>query len=414
MNLSQVKSIPALQFAIFRIIFGAYLVSHVLLLIPYGTELYSNQGVLPDAAANPTFFLFPSIFWISDSPAIATGLLVLLLLPAAGFMLGWRRQLCAILLWYGWACLFNRNVLTSNPSLSYVGLLLMLTVLIPAAEPFSLRKARNSEWVFPAWVFWCAWWLMAIGYTFSGLVKLQSPSWVDGTALYHLADNPLSRNTHLRLLLLSWPLVVLKILTWSALAVEILFLPLSFTRKGRALAWLGMVGIHLGILLVIDFTDLTLGMLMLHLFTFDPDWLPAKKDAMRRIVFYDGECGFCQKSIQTFLDLDAHGILQFAPLQGKIARTHLPHKLRTESAISTMIYLELAPGEDARITSRSRAVFRIFDALGGLWRTLSLLRLLPLCITDSVYNLIAVNRHRWGAATACRLPTPEESRRFLT
>lgn len=34
-----------------------------------------------------------------------------------------------------------------------------------------------------------------------------------------------------------------------------------------------MVAMHLGILFVVDFADLTFGMLMIHLFTFDPDWL---------------------------------------------------------------------------------------------------------------------------------------------
>jgi len=33
---------------------------------------------------------------------------------------------------------------------------------------------------------------------------------------------------------------------------------------------------HLGILLIIDFADLTIGMLMIHAFTFDSRWLNKK------------------------------------------------------------------------------------------------------------------------------------------
>jgi hypothetical protein len=34
-----------------------------------------------------------------------------------------------------------------------------------------------------------------------------------------------------------------------------------------------MLALHLGLLFVIDFADLSLGMVLLHLFTFDPEWL---------------------------------------------------------------------------------------------------------------------------------------------
>src|SRR5690606_35998735 len=110
------------------------------------------------------------------------------------FTLGvWRRTM-ALLLWFGWACLFNRNNLISNPSLPYVGFILFCCVLVAPAESLSLRRRTNpAEWFFPAWIFRGAWFLMAAGYTFSGLVKLGSPSWVDGTAFRHLVDNPLAR-----------------------------------------------------------------------------------------------------------------------------------------------------------------------------------------------------------------------------
>ena len=65
-------------------------------------------------------------------------------------------------------------------------------------------------------------------------------------------------------------------LTWSVLVAEITFLPLACFRMGRLVAWSGMLGMHLGIVLLVDFADLSFGMVMLHLFTFDPDWLPAR------------------------------------------------------------------------------------------------------------------------------------------
>ena len=42
-----------------------------------------------------------------------------------------------------------------------------------------------------------------------------------------------------------------------------------------------MVIMHLGILVLIDFADLTCGMLMVHAFTFDPAWLRTRRGFSR-------------------------------------------------------------------------------------------------------------------------------------
>ena len=38
------------------------------------------------------------------------------------------------------------------------------------------------------------------------------------------------------------------------------------------IAWGALVGMNVGILFAVNFTDLTIGMLMIHLFTYDPSW----------------------------------------------------------------------------------------------------------------------------------------------
>ena len=37
---------------------------------------------------------------------------------------------------------------------------------------------------------------------------------------------------------------------------------------------------------------------------------------MERIVFYDGDCGLCQRAISMLYTLDSNKILRFAPLNG--------------------------------------------------------------------------------------------------
>lgn len=48
-----------------------------------------------------------------------------------------------------------------------------------------------------------------------------------------------------------------------------------------------MLAMHLGILTVVDFADLTGGMLMIHLFAFDPSWFQSRlinSNASRQIA----------------------------------------------------------------------------------------------------------------------------------
>lgn len=246
------------RFSIFRIVFGSYLVLHFAQLVPYADELFGMHGLLADPSLNPLHGLFPNPLARWD---IATEWCVALIVLAISFAFGFHQRTCALLLWFGSTALFHRNNLTANPSLAYLGLLLVFCALLP----------RDGK--VPRSFLLCAWVLLAAGYTFSGITKLDSPSWIDGSALTRLMDTPLARDWPPRLWFLALPQWITQMLTWSTLALELLYLPLCFFATGRKWTWLAMAAIHLGILLLVDFADLTLGMLMMHLFVFDPRWL---------------------------------------------------------------------------------------------------------------------------------------------
>ena len=105
--LRQVKNIDSRQFAVFRVIFGVYLLQHFLWLLPVGAELFSTAGVLSDPRLNPTHGLLPNPLataWGGSPTGVAVTLWSLAGLSLA-FTLGWWRQGVALVLWYGWACL---------------------------------------------------------------------------------------------------------------------------------------------------------------------------------------------------------------------------------------------------------------------------------------------------------------------
>ena len=300
------------QFTFFRIIFGGYLAIHFAHLVPYSVELFGANGVMGDASLNPTFGVFPNPLNMALPDWVVFGVPVLLMLASLFFAMGIRRKWMAVILWFGWTALFHRNNLIANPSIPYVGLLLVLSLLVPGGEALSLG-ARNKNWAMPKWVFRAAWILMAVGYSFSGILKMSSPSWVDGSAMRFLLENPLARPGFARDVMLSLPDGILSLMTWGVLAVEVLFVPLALWSRSRPWIWLAMVGMHLGIVTTVDFADLSAGMLMIHLFVFDPRWVKASARDGGRVMF-DGECLMCDGFIRFLAGEDRETLLRFAPL----------------------------------------------------------------------------------------------------
>jgi hypothetical protein len=273
----------AKQFIIFRAILGIYLLLHFVFLFPYSAEMFSEQGIFGQAELNFTYGFFPDILNYYDSAIFVKAFVALLAMLSLLFIFGIKRRLVSILLWYGWACLINRNNMIINPGMPYIGWLLLVCAVIPPGENEAVYR-KNQSWTLPGWCLFGAWLVMALGYTLSGFDKLQSPSWVSGSTFSILLENPLSRNTLLRELSLMIPPVILQLITWCVLMSELLFLPLAVFGKTRKYAWMLMVAMHISILCYINFTDLTLGMLMIHLFTFDLNWFSKDAKQLLRLV----------------------------------------------------------------------------------------------------------------------------------
>lgn len=393
------RPVSAWQFTFFRIVFGLYLAIHFAGLAPWAAELFGARGVIGDPALNPTHGLFPNPRAMNLPDGAVRGFVIALAGLSFAFAAGIARRTSAVLLWFGWSCLFHRNNLIANPSIPYVGLLLLCCALVPPGEPWSAGK-RDDAWKLPVWIPRTAWILMAAGYTFSGLTKLSSPSWIDGSALLRLMDNPLARPGAARDLMLWLPASVPALMTWGTLAVELLFAPLALWRRTRPFVWLAMVALHLGILLSVDFADLSLGMLMIHLFTFDPAWLPAKANAQGPVkAGFDADCLMCNRVIRFLAAEDHARVLQFFPLARE-----------SGGSGPTTIVVDA----DGFRRTRSDAVLRLLEALGGHWRLMAMAgKAVPRFLRNAAYDWIAKRRHRWFRKTSCDLPSAKVLERFI-
>ena len=259
----------------FRVLLGLYLVVHFWQLLPWGVELFSREGLIPEVGWNLTRGWFPSPLNGADSEVGVTWVLMAGLVSGVSLVLGYARPLAGVVGWYVWTCLFHRNNLISNPALPYVGLALLLCALAPAGEGgviWGRRQAATGAWRLPGGIRGCMGWLLAMGYSFSGWMKLSSPSWVDGSALERLLENPLARPGWVVEVLGRLPEPLLELATWGALGLELGSVLLWCVPSLRFPVWVAWAALHGGILLVCDFADLTCGMLVAQCLVVDPRW----------------------------------------------------------------------------------------------------------------------------------------------
>lgn len=385
------------QYSLVRAVFGSYLFIHFAALIPWAHEVF--EAILP-RDSSPLLHLFPNVLALAD---VATPLVVIAAIASLFFSIGCHDRIAAIVIWYVLACLFGRNPLIANPSMPFTGWLLLVHAFLPSA-PFGSWAARGrvdprGNWSMPHSMYAAMWIVMSLSYSFSGWTKLSSPSWVDGTAMARVLANPLARATSLQELMLSLPSLLTQLATWSALALELSYAPLALFRATRPWIWGAMLIMHLGLLLLIDFADLSFMMIILHLFTLDPSWIPGRAPAATEIVRYDGSCGLCHRSVRLLLAEDRTGTaFRFAPLP---------------DSDQASIIIETA---DGRELTRSDAVIHALHRLGGLWRALAVLfALVPRGIRDATYDRVAKVRYRIFGRTkdVCPVLPPDLRSRFI-
>lgn len=120
----------------------------------------------------------------------------------------------------------------------------------------------------------------------------------------------------------------------------------------------------------------------------------------KHLVLFDGECSFCHRSVQHLLQIDRNHSLVFAPLQGKTAQEILVGSQVGLRQMDSLVFVENYRSAKRRFSIRSRAIFRIYRCVGGIWGWLGLLCFLPPFLGDVVYRWIARNRHRMACPTS--------------
>ncbi|MCC6370276.1 MAG: DUF393 domain-containing protein [Bacteroidia bacterium] len=126
------------------------------------------------------------------------------------------------------------------------------------------------------------------------------------------------------------------------------------------------------------------------------------------ILLFDGECGFCNRSVQFFLRREKNKKMHFVALEseeGKAIRNYFELDDKIDSII-------LIKEHEAHI--KSCAALRLTLYMKGLWPLLIIFIVVPPFIRNFFYDLVAKKRMKlFGRVENCALLANEDKLRFL-
>ena len=153
-------------------------------------------------------------------------------------------------------------------------------------------------------------------------------------------------------------------------------------------------------------------MSLIALAIFDPALIPGRRGRQPEVVYYDGDCGLCHRTVRFLLAEDQRGdTFRYAALQSDHFAQHVSDAERAGLGDSVIVRTN-----DGRLLQRSSAIVHLLFALGGLWRVIgSVIRCVPRPLRDFAYDLIARVRKRVFPAPKglCPLIPPELGKRFV-
>ncbi len=424
---------PPERLALLRFLVGAYALwylvprQHLFLKIAHtDPSLFAPVGVVFGSPVGPELFRWLFLATLATGVCFTLGLGLRITGPLFAGLLLW--VLCYR---NSWSMIYHSDnllvfhvfvlgVARSADALS-VDALLRLRLRAPAA--LSASPGAIAPRV-PSWQYgWpvklmCA--LTVCAYFVTAVAKLSGPlglSWMSGQALRsQMAVDAMRKellgepSNPVAYALYDW-LPLFTLLGAGSLALELLA-PLALLHRRAGWFWsINTFLMHWGILLVmgISFRYQLAGVLFASFFPIERILLRRPKPVPSATLFYDGECGLCNRFVQFVLRHDARGYFRFAALQSDAGREQMSRLGLPQTDLQTVVLVE-----DGKSFLRSTATLRVCRRLAGLWPLLYALIIAPKPWRDWAYALVAQNRKRWfKGPSACPIMAPELSRRFI-
>ena len=129
----------------------------------------------------------------------------------------------------------------------------------------------------------------------------------------------------------------------------------------------------------------------------------------KKIILFDGVCNLCDSSVQYIIKRDEKDIFRFTSLQSQLGQEIQQYLGIIDRKIdSIVLYIP-----NQAYYYKSGAVLEIAKDL-PFFNWLSIFKIIPSWLRDSVYDYVAKNRYKWyGKQESCMIPSPELKAKFL-
>lgn len=126
------------------------------------------------------------------------------------------------------------------------------------------------------------------------------------------------------------------------------------------------------------------------------------------VVLFDGECNFCDATVQYIIKHDRNDKICFASQQSEIGMKIL-NENNINNSLNTIVLIS-----KNNVYTKSDAIIEISKLLVGYPRFFVLMKIFPPSIRDYSYDIFSKNRYNlFGKKTDCIIPTTEIRNKFL-
>ena len=130
----------------------------------------------------------------------------------------------------------------------------------------------------------------------------------------------------------------------------------------------------------------------------------------KKIILFDGVCNLCDSAVQFVIKHDKKDVFRFVALQSELGQEIIKHIGINPTNIDSVILYE--PG--IAYYYKSAAALQIAKNLGGFFHFGTIFKIIPVGISNKLYDYIAKNRYKWyGKKEQCLIPTEELKSKFL-
>ena len=121
------------------------------------------------------------------------------------------------------------------------------------------------------------------------------------------------------------------------------------------------------------------------------------------VIIYDGICVLCNKYIKWVLDKDKENLFLISNLQSKFTEEKFP-ELRKIDSVAVI-------KKNGEIVQKSKAVNHILKSINRLILLRTILKILPLSISNFFYDIVAKSRYKvFGKYESCPIIKVEKNK----